>query len=110
MKIPALTILTTVISRPTPTRIVCDAGWKSMGQHPALPEPLDVGDVKSLTLSAEHATIQRTAPRPIPGVGDYVEFVAGYADSTVFLHDHIYGFRNGRLEVIWPILGRGKTE
>lgn len=67
-------------------------------------------DCNSLTLSAEHATIELTAPRPIPGVGDHVEFVAGYADSTVFLHDHIYGFRNGRLEVIWPILGRGKTE
>jgi D-serine deaminase-like pyridoxal phosphate-dependent protein len=104
----ALTVLTTVVSRPTPTRIICDAGWKAMGQHPALPEPLAVGETKSLRLSAEHATIELVTPRSAPGVGDQVEFVAGYCDSTVFLHDYLYGVRSGCLETVWPILGRGK--
>jgi D-serine deaminase-like pyridoxal phosphate-dependent protein len=104
----ALTILTTVLSRPTPTRIICDAGWKAMARFPVLPEPLNVGEVKSLNLSAEHATIELATPRSTPGVGDQVQFVAGYSDSTVFLHDHLYGVRNGRLEAVWPILGRGK--
>ena len=104
----ALTILTTVLSRPTPTRIICDAGWKAMARFPALPEPLKVGEVKSLNLSAEHATIELATPRSAPGVGDQVDFVAGYSDSTVFLHDYLYGVRNGYLEAVWPILGRGK--
>lgn len=60
---------------------------------------LDVGGVKSLTLSAEHATIELTPLRPAPGVGE-----------TVFLHDQICGSRSGRLEMIWPILGRDKTQ
>lgn len=106
----ALTILTSVISRSNPTRIICDAGWKSMGQHPAFPEPLNVGDVKNLKLSAEHATIELATPNLVPRVGDKIEFIAGYSDSTVFLHDYLYGVRNGHLEVIWPILGRGKTQ
>jgi len=106
----ALTVLTTVVSRPTNTRIICDAGWKAMGQHPALPEPLAVGETKSLRLSAEHATIELAMPRSVPGVGDQVEFVVGYSDSTVFLHDHVYGVRSGCLETVWPILGRGKTQ
>ena len=106
----ALSILTTVASRPTPTRIICDDGWKAMSRPPAFPEPLDVGEVKSLNLSAEHATIEVAAPRAFPGVGDQVEFVAGYSDSTVFLHDHLYGIRNGCLEAVWPILGRGKLQ
>ncbi len=106
----ALSILTTVVSRPTPTRIICDAGWKGMAGFPALPEPLDVGEVKRLNLSAEHSTIELAAPRSVPGVGDQVEFVAGYSDSTVFLHDHLYGVRNGCLEAVWPILGRGKLQ
>jgi D-serine deaminase-like pyridoxal phosphate-dependent protein len=104
----ALTILTTVISRPTATRVICDAGWKAMAQFPALPEPLNVGEVKSLNLSAEHATLELASPRSAPAVGDPVAFVAGYSDSTVFLHDEIYGVRHGRLEAVWPILGRGK--
>jgi len=106
----ALTILTTVVSRPTPTRIICDAGWKAMAQFPALPQPLGLGEVGSVKLSAEHATIELTTPRTAPGVGERVEFVAGYCDSTVFLHDELYGVRAGHLEVIWPILGRGKLQ
>jgi len=37
-----------------------------------------------------------------------VEFVAGYSDTTVFLHDELYGTREDRVEIVWPILGRGK--
>jgi D-serine deaminase-like pyridoxal phosphate-dependent protein len=105
----ALSILTTVISRPAPTRIICDAGWKTMAQQPALPAPRDMADVKAVKLSAEHATIELSAPHSAPEVGDRVEFVAGYSDATVFLHDYMYGVRGGRVEVVWPILGRGKT-
>lgn len=106
----ALTILTTVVSRPKPTRIICDAGWKSMGQQLALPEPLTVGDIKNMKLSAEHATIELATPNRVFRVGDKIEFIAGYSDSTVFLHENLYGVRNGQLEIIWPILGRGKTQ
>jgi D-serine deaminase-like pyridoxal phosphate-dependent protein len=105
----ALTILTTVLSRPTPTRIVCDAGWKSMAKIPMLPEPLRVGAVKSVSLSAEHTTVELAEAAAAPRVGEHVEFVAGYSDATVFLHDDLYGARGGRLETIWPILGRGRT-
>ncbi|HEY7139605.1 MAG TPA: DSD1 family PLP-dependent enzyme [Methylomirabilota bacterium] len=105
----ALTILTTVASRPSPTRIVCDAGWKSMAVHPTLPAPLGVGEVRRLNVSAEHATIELAAPSARPEVGDHVEFVAGYCDSTLFLHDELHGIRDGRVEAVWPILGRGKT-
>jgi D-serine deaminase-like pyridoxal phosphate-dependent protein len=104
----ALTILTTVVSRPTPTRIICDAGWKAMALFPALPQPVGLGEAGSVKLSAEHATIELAAPRAAPGGGEHVEFVAGYCDSTVCLHDELYGVRADHLEVIWPILGRGK--
>jgi D-serine deaminase-like pyridoxal phosphate-dependent protein len=105
----ALSILTTVVSRPTSTRVICDAGWKTMAQQPALPAPRDIEEVASVKLSAEHATIELASPRSTPRVGDRVEFVAGYSDATVFLHDDLYGVRDGRVEVIWPILGRGMT-
>jgi D-serine deaminase-like pyridoxal phosphate-dependent protein len=48
-------------------------------------------------------------PAVAPRVGDRVEFVAGYCDSTLFLHDELYGVRDGRVEAVWPIAGRGKT-
>lgn len=104
----ALTILATVISRPTPTRIVCDTGKKAMSSDSAVPEPLGLGEVASVGLTAEHATIELKNPSERPAVGDKVEFVVGYSDTTVHLHEEMYGVRNGRVEVVWPILGRGK--
>ena len=104
----ALSVLTTVVSRPTSTRVICDAGWKTMAQHPAVPAPRNL-DVTTVKLSAEHATLELSSPRSTPVVGDRVEFVAGYSDATVFLHDYVHGVRDGRVEVIWPILGRGMT-
>ena len=105
----ALSILTTVVSRPTPTRIICDTGWKSMAQQPALPVPRDLGEVTGVKLSAEHTTIELASPNSVPKVGDRVEFVAGYSDATVFLHDYLYATRRGQIEAIWPVLGRGMT-
>ncbi|MBV9602922.1 MAG: DSD1 family PLP-dependent enzyme [Chloroflexi bacterium] len=104
----ALTVLATVTSRPTPTRVICDAGKKTMSSDAAAPRPLISADVESIGLSAEHARISLRTPSEAPEIGDKIEFVVGYSDTTTMLHDEIYAVRNGRLEVIWPILGRGK--
>ncbi len=104
----ALTVLSTVTSRPTPTRIICDAGKKAMSSDAAVPEPIGIGEVISVSLSAEHATIEMRQPSREPRVGDKIEFVVGYSDTTVHLHEEMYGIRGGRVEAVWPVLGRGK--
>lgn len=105
----ALTLIATVISRPTPTRIVCDAGRKSMSRDSATPVPTGLGAVQSLALSAEHATIELSEPNHAIRIGHKVEFVVGYSDTTVHLHEELYGVRAGRVETVWPVLGRGKV-
>jgi D-serine deaminase-like pyridoxal phosphate-dependent protein len=104
----ASTILVTVTSRPTPKRIICDAGKKAMSSDGAVPRPLLKATVKSVGLSAEHATINLQEPDTSIKVGDKLEFVVGYTDTTTMLHDELYGIRDGKVEVVWPILGRGK--
>ncbi len=103
-----LTVLATVVSRPSPTRLICDAGKKAMSCDAATPEPIGLGDVAAVRLSAEHATVELGAPNPIPEIGDKVEFVVGYSDTTVMLHEEMFGLRGGVVEVVWQILGRGK--
>jgi D-serine deaminase-like pyridoxal phosphate-dependent protein len=105
----ALTILTTVSSRPTPQRIVCDCGKKSMSSDAAMPEPVGIGNVASMRLSAEHTIIELSAPNSDLKVGDQVEFVVGYSDTTVHLHEEMYAMRNGRVEAVWPISARGRS-
>jgi D-serine deaminase-like pyridoxal phosphate-dependent protein len=104
----SLTIMTTVISRPTPSRIVVDAGRKAMSCDAAMPRPIGVDGVEQMHLSAEHGRIELAEANPSLKVGDKLEFICGYSDTTVFLHDDLYGIRDGKVEVVWPILGRGK--
>jgi D-serine deaminase-like pyridoxal phosphate-dependent protein len=104
----ALTILACVTSRPTPTRIVIDAGMKAISTDVAQPSPIGLPDVRSLRLSAEHATIELQRPSETPRIGDRVELIVGYPDTTVNLYDEIVGVRRGRVEAVWQIAGRGK--
>ena len=105
---PALTVLATVTSRPTPMRIVVDAGKKTMSGDAAMPRPLLEAPVKSMHLSAEHATIELESPTPSPRVGDKIELVVGYTDTTVHLHEELYAIRDGCVQAVWPVVGRGK--
>jgi D-serine deaminase-like pyridoxal phosphate-dependent protein len=106
----ALTLLTTVTSRPTPTRIVFDAGKKAMSGDAAMPEPRGLPPMSAMKLSAEHTKIELQQASATPRVGDKVEFVVGYSDTTVHLHDEIVGVRAGRIEVVWKVAGRGKMK
>jgi len=106
----ALTLIATVTSRPTAARIVLDAGKKSMSGDAAMPLPIGLPAVRSLRLSAEHATIELEAPSEQPRIGDRVEFIVGYSDTTVHLHEEIVGIRRGSVEGVWPIAARGRLK
>jgi D-serine deaminase-like pyridoxal phosphate-dependent protein len=106
----ALTLLATVISRPTSERIVLDAGKKSMSGDAAMPRPLALPGIRTMRLSAEHFTIELEAPSHSPEVGEHVELVVGYSDTTVHLHDWIVAVRRGRVEAIWEVAARGKSQ
>jgi D-serine deaminase-like pyridoxal phosphate-dependent protein len=104
----SLTLLTTVISVPNPLRAVVDAGKKSMSSDMTRPWPAGLTGVTSVQCSAEHTRLEFDRPTSLR-VGDQVEFVIGYSDTTVHLHDVLYGIRDGVVEAVWPVLGRGKT-
>jgi D-serine deaminase-like pyridoxal phosphate-dependent protein len=107
---PALTILATVSSRPTPTRIVVDAGRKTMSGDAAMPAPLGLPAIRSVKLSAEHTTIELEQPSDVPEIGEPIEFVVGYSDTTVHLHDEIIGVKGEMIENVWRVAGRGKIK
>ena len=106
----ALTILATVTSRPTPTRIVVDAGRKAMSFDTAVPQPIGLAAHEPAKGSAEHAQVELLAPSDRPAVGDRLEFVVGYSDTTIHLHEEILGLRHGRVEQAWRVAGRGRLK
>ena len=103
-----LTVLVTVVSRPSPTRVIVDAGRKAMQREVVIPEPKDIRVAGPIRLSAEHTDFEVAEPAPQLRIGDKLEFVVGYGDTTVCLHDELIGVRGGFVEVVWPVLGRGK--
>ncbi len=105
---PALFVQSMVTSRPTPERVIIDAGFKTLPRGFATPHVVDVAGIKSVVLSAEHGIITLEQPDETLRIGDVLDLVVGYSDATVCLHDQLYGVRDGIVEAIWPILGRGK--
>jgi D-serine deaminase-like pyridoxal phosphate-dependent protein len=58
-------------------------------------------------MSAEHGIITLVQPDDTIHVGDRFDFVVGYGDNTVFLHDNLYALRGDIVEAVWPVSGRG---
>jgi D-serine deaminase-like pyridoxal phosphate-dependent protein len=102
----ALSVLRRVVSRPTPTRVVVDGGFKTMSYCHGYPQPQGLGVIGSLSLSAEHGTIEMESASENPRVGEPVEFVPGYTDSTVCLHDEMCVVKGGMVEEVGAIPGR----
>ncbi len=105
---PALFVKATVTSRPAPTRIILDAGFKTLPRGFAQPKPLTVDNLLSGVYSAEHCILTLSAPDMDHPVASSIDFIVGYSDATVHVHDVLYGLRAGVVETAWPILGRGK--
>jgi D-serine deaminase-like pyridoxal phosphate-dependent protein len=106
----ALTVLTTVVSRPAPDRAIIDAGRKTMNIEVQTPLVKGREGLTVTRLSAEHGEL-RVDPSAGPlRIGDRLEIIPGYADLTTVLHDHFYAFRDGKLESIMPIEARGRLQ
>ena len=106
----ALTVLTSVSSRRRPGRAVVDAGFKTMSVGHGLPTPIGAEGVEVKSLSAEHGLLNLTGDAQKLKIGDKVEFIPGYSDSTMVLHNELVGIRNDRVEVVWKMEGRGKLQ
>lgn len=106
----ALTLLTTVVSRPAADRAIIDAGQKAHNKQIHEPEVIGHADIRVTRLSAEHGELALGAESRELRVGDRLQLIPGYGDFTTFLHDAFYVFRDGRLEAVWPLVARGRLD
>jgi D-serine deaminase-like pyridoxal phosphate-dependent protein len=110
----ALTILSTVVSRPASTRAVVDAGLKSLSIDSGMPEPRGLPGVTYRPGGDEHGILtwnSSTVPANLqPEVGDRIAFIPSHIDTTINLHDYYYACRDGKLEAIWEVSARGKVQ
>jgi D-serine deaminase-like pyridoxal phosphate-dependent protein len=112
----ALSVLVSVISRPSPERVVVDGGSKTfaldLGAHgnTAL-QGYGFDSVRGLRLerlSEEHGVL--SLPPQLQrdvGVGDRLRFVPNHACTTANLADTLFGIRDGCVVELLPVLVRG---
>jgi len=105
----ALTILTTVTSRPTPERVITDAGFKTLSAREEW-HAIVLGheDFELVYLSAEHGVWNRPAESRPVRIGEQLEIIPDYHDTTTFRHDAFVGLRDEVVETVIPLLARGR--
>lgn len=107
----ALTVCTTIISRPSNDRAVIDAGSKAFAyDRGKFPKAKEVLGVKVMSFYEEHGVLKLRGSSQRLKIGDVVEFIPYHACTTVNLHDELVGVRDGKVETVWPILARGKMK
>jgi D-serine deaminase-like pyridoxal phosphate-dependent protein len=107
----ALTVLTTVTSRPTADRVITDSGFKTLSTRDEVPSLVLGHDELTMNyLSAEHGSWRGAREDKPIRVGDQLRLLPDYHDTTTFRHDEMVGIRDGRVERIIRLLGRGKLQ
>lgn len=105
----ALRCRSTIISRPTRDRAVCDAGGKTLSSDGGPAEIQDRPGVVYVRGSDEHGSIA-VDPSAVDRelrVGDVITLLPSHVCTTINLHDVLVGVRDGVVEALWPIEARG---
>lgn len=110
----ALTLITTVVSRPTPDRAVIDAGTKSLSSDRASHAAgwgAIVGhpDWTISWLSEEHGVIDLPAGED-PPIGTTLEVVPNHACGMLNMHDAVAVVRDGEVCDWWRVVARGRVK
>ena len=110
----SLSVLATVVSRPSPNRVIVDTGLKVLAKEFGIPQPIGITGVEMTGLSEEHGTLKTVGQGSDTNVsltpGDKLEILPTHCCTTVNLHDRYYGIRNGIVESVWDIAARGKAQ
>ena len=108
---PAALLLTRVISRPTPTRLTLDLGYKAIASDPPAGKRcvlLDVPDYQPILQNEEHFVLETPAGeryRP----GDEIFAVPTHVCPTCALHHSAYVIENGQVIGTWEIAARDRV-
>jgi D-serine deaminase-like pyridoxal phosphate-dependent protein len=109
----AMTVRTTVVSRPTDDRAILDAGSKVMtyeqyyakgfGRIIEYPHAVITG------FSEEHGMVDLKGSPKKPKVGEVVSVIPNHCCVVTNMMDEIYAVRGNTVEAAWPVAARGKV-
>ena len=107
----AMRVRATVVSRPTDARAVIDCGTKVLtsDQYTAtgFGHILEYPDAVVPHLSEEHGVLDLSKCDARPAIGEIVHVVPNHCCVVSNMVDELYGVRDDKVEVTWPVAARG---
>ena len=110
--LPALTMLTTVISKPSPQWVIVDAGGKSLSVDHGPATVKGRPNLHYHFVGDEYGKIEDIHGEPVPfEIGDQIELFPSHGCTTINLHDQLHIMNsNQQVEFVWPVAARGRVQ
>lgn len=113
----ALTVLATVVNRPTSSRAILDAGSKALSKDrrdaatvlatPGFGYVIEHPEAVISSLSDEHGVVTQGAEGM--SIGERVRIIPNHACPVSNLVDEVHAVRRGVVEDVWKVVARGRT-
>jgi len=106
----SLSVVATVLNNRFSGRLTTDAGAKALTIN--VPRAGVIGEpgMDYNAGSDEFGVISYTTASKAYAIGDKLELIVPHCDPVVNLYDQIYATRNDKVEAVWPITARGKSQ
>ena len=114
----AATLLVTVVSTARPGQIIVDGGSKTFssdrltgsGAESTFGHVVEAPEAVFHKMNEEHGYVDvRQCGRKFE-IGERLHIIPNHICVAVNLHERVYGLRNGELEEVWEVAGRGKLQ
>jgi D-serine deaminase-like pyridoxal phosphate-dependent protein len=106
----ALTVVTTVVSVAA-DRAMVDGGLKAFStDKPFPPEAVERPGIEYGFAGDEHGRLTITDTTRAPRLGERIEFFPPHCDPTVNLYDRVWVVRGTKVEAVWEIAARGRSD
>ncbi len=107
----SLSVLTTVVSKPSDSLAIVDGGLKAFStDKPFTPEAKGISGVGYRWGGDEHGKLDLTEASGLVNVGRRIEFIVPHCDPSVNLYDRIHCLRGDNVEAVWKIAARGMCQ
>ena len=110
----ALTVLATVVSRPTDNRAIIDAGSKVLSSDTfgmdGFGRIVEYPDAVINSLSEEHGTIDLSSSNDKPKVGDRIRIIPNHACVVSNLFDSVVLISGDAVVEVAPVAARGRVD
>jgi D-serine deaminase-like pyridoxal phosphate-dependent protein len=113
----AVSVIVTVVSTAVPARAIVDGGSKTFssdgllaGSRKGYGLVLEDEGAKFVGVSEEHGHLDISGSTRSYRVGDRLSIIPNHVCATVNMHDQIYATRDGRVQNVWRVAGRGKVQ